>query len=161
MIVGLLTVTWMALWGTLDIGTAIMGVLVALASTSIVRQLYGERPPWPSRPPSIVRFLRLVQLGGVFIVELVRSTISVTREVLRPQIDIKPAVIAVPLDVESDVEITVLANLVSLTPGTLSIDVSADRRVLYVHTLTIDDDDGASVRRAIKDRLERFVARAL
>ena len=160
MIIVLLMLAWMALWGTLDVGTAFMGLVVALASTGIVRQLYDDRRPWPSRRPSFIRFLRLLQLGGIFILELVWSTLSVTKEVLRPRVDIKPAIIAVPLDVVTDVQITVLANLVSLTPGTLSIDVSDDRRVLYVHVLTIDDD-GTSARRAIKDRLERWVALAL
>ncbi len=160
MITALLTLVWMALWGSFDIGTALVGIAVAGLSTGIVRQLYGNRPRWPDRKPSVIRFLRLLQLGGVFIVELVRSTLSVTKEVLRPQIRVHPAIIAVPLDVTTDVQITALANLVSLTPGTLSIDVSPDRRLLYVHVLTIDDD-GAETRRAIKNRLEHSVARAL
>ncbi len=160
MIILLLTLVWMALWGSFDIGTALFGLLLAIFSASIVRQLYRSRRVWPTRRPSVRRFFRLLQLGGVFFVELVRSTVSVVIEVLRPKIHIRPAIIGVPLDVTSDVQITVLANLVSLTPGTLSIDVSPDRRILFVHVLTISDD-GTEVRRAIKGRLERAVARAL
>jgi multicomponent Na+:H+ antiporter subunit E len=66
---------------------------------------------------------------------------------------LKPGVIAVPLDAKSDSEITLLSVLVTLTPGTLSIDVSADRRFLYVHTLFIDDLEEA--RRSIKTGIER------
>ena len=160
MIIVLLTIAWMALWGSFDLGTAVVGVFVALLSTGIVRQLYGNRRPWPSRQPSLIRFVRLLQLGVIFLWELIRATFSVTKEVLRPRIRIHPAVIAVPLDVRTDVQITALANLVSLTPGTLSIDVSPDRRTLYVHALTIDDD-GTETRRAIKTRLEHWVALAL
>ena len=51
----------------------------------------------------------------------------------------RPGIIAVPLDAKTDVEITLLANLVSLTPGTISLDVSDDRSVLYVHAMFVED----------------------
>jgi multicomponent Na+:H+ antiporter subunit E len=54
-----------------------------------------------------------------------------------------------------------LANLITLTPGTLSLDVSADRRVLYIHVMYIDDDDLDSIRRSIKEGFERRVLEAL
>jgi multicomponent Na+:H+ antiporter subunit E len=52
-----------------------------------------------------------------------------------------PGIVRVPLDVKTDFEITLLANLISLTPGTLSLDVSEDRKVLYVHTMYVGDKD--------------------
>jgi multicomponent Na+:H+ antiporter subunit E len=65
-----------------------------------------------------------------------------------------PGVIAVPLDARTDAEITLLANLITLTPGTLSIDVSADRKVLYIHTMDLGDDP-VRFRREIKEGFER------
>lgn len=53
----------------------------------------------------------------------------------------KPGIVKVPLDAKSDIEITLLANLISLTPGTLSLDVSNDRKVLYVHAMYISDKE--------------------
>jgi multicomponent Na+:H+ antiporter subunit E len=67
----------------------------------------------------------------------------------------RPGVIAIPLDAQTDIEITVLANLISLTPGTLSLDVSADRQTLYIHTMYLDDPEAA--RRGIKRGFERRV----
>lgn len=158
MIYILLVLTWVLLWGTFDLRTLSTGIAYGAICLAIVLQLYRRRP-WPSRR-GLARTGRVLQLGAVFLIELVRSTLEVTVEVLRPRIRVKPAIVAVPLDAKTDVQITALANLVSLTPGTLSIDVSSDRKVLFVHALTIDDD-GTETRRAIKQRLERQVMQAL
>ena len=71
----------------------------------------------------------------------------------------RPGIVAVPLDARTDFEIMTLANLISLTPGTLSLDVSEDRRTLYVHAMFIDDPD--ALRREIKQGMERRVLEAL
>jgi multicomponent Na+:H+ antiporter subunit E len=71
--------------------------------------------------------------------------------------------VAVPLDIEtdSDAEITLLANLISLTPGTLSLDLSPDRRTLYVHAMDIPGGDLDRFRRNLKQELERRVIEVL
>jgi multicomponent Na+:H+ antiporter subunit E len=63
--------------------------------------------------------------------------------------------VAVPLDAKTDLEIAVLANLITLTPGSLSVDVSDDRRTLYVHAMFVSDPD--QVRTEIKRRFERWI----
>jgi multicomponent Na+:H+ antiporter subunit E len=70
-------------------------------------------------------------------------------------------VVAIPLDAKSDIEITLLANLITLTPGTLSLDVSSDRSVLYIHVMYVDNDDLDEVRRKIKSGFERRVLEVL
>jgi multicomponent Na+:H+ antiporter subunit E len=97
----------------------------------------------------------------VFLKELIKSALVVAREVLRPTLRIRPGVIAYPLDVQTGREITTLANLISLTPGTLSIDVSDDRRVLYIHAFLVQSEEATEVRDQIKETLEKHVARAL
>jgi len=67
--------------------------------------------------------------------------------------------VAVPLSVKSDLEIMVLTNLISLTPGTLSVDVSHCRSTLYIHAMDVDDPE--DLRRDIKDGFERRVKEAL
>ena len=71
----------------------------------------------------------------------------------------RPGVVAIPLDAETDAEITLLANLITLTPGTLSLDVSDDRRVLYIHAMYVDDVE--ELRRSIKDGFEKRVMELL
>ncbi|MCC7423674.1 MAG: Na+/H+ antiporter subunit E [Planctomycetaceae bacterium] len=74
---------------------------------------------------------------------------------------ITPGVIAIPLDVRTDAEITLLANLITLTPGSVSLDLSADRRTLYVHAMYIDGGDVEAYRRSVKEGLERRVLELL
>ncbi len=72
-----------------------------------------------------------------------------------------PGVVAIPLDARTDVEIALLANLITLTPGSVSLDLSEDRRVLYVHAMYIDGGDVEAYRRSVKDGLERRVLELL
>jgi len=74
-----------------------------------------------------------------FVWALIRGLLAVARLVLAPRLRLKPAVIAYPLTVSTDVQITLLANMMTLTPGTLSVDVSEDRRTLYIHVLDLGD----------------------
>ncbi len=72
-----------------------------------------------------------------------------------------PGVVAIPLDARTDLEITLLANLITLTPGSVSLDLSEDKRVLYVHAMYIDGGDIEAYRRSIKEGLERRVLELL
>ena len=72
-----------------------------------------------------------------------------------------PGVVAIPLDARTDAEITLLANLITLTPGSVTLDLSEDRRVLYIHAMYIDGGDVEAYRRAVKDGLERRVLELL
>ncbi|MCU0671145.1 MAG: Na+/H+ antiporter subunit E [Myxococcota bacterium] len=74
---------------------------------------------------------------------------------LTPTHHSRPGVIGVPLEAETPLEITTVANLITLTPGTLTLDVSDDRRTLWVHAMFIDDAD--ALRRALKEGMERRV----
>jgi multicomponent Na+:H+ antiporter subunit E len=69
----------------------------------------------------------------------------------------KPSVLALPLDAESDLEITILASLISLTPGTLSIDVTDDRKILYVHAMYTTNGDMDILKKEIKQGFERRI----
>ena len=86
---------------------------------------------------------------------LVISNLWVAYAIIMTPRHIKPGIIAIPLDIKSDLEIIILANLITMTPGTISMDVSTDRSVLYVHAMYIEDVEG--LKREIKDGLERKV----
>jgi multicomponent Na+:H+ antiporter subunit E len=96
---------------------------------------------------------------GFYLWELIIANLRVAYEVMTPGYRIRPGVIAIPLDARTDMEIAMLANLITLTPGTLSLDVSTDRRVLYIHALYVDDIE--AVRRNIKEGMERRVLEVL
>ncbi|MEO6012226.1 MAG: Na+/H+ antiporter subunit E [Devosia sp.] len=82
-----------------------------------------------------MRWLRLLLF---FLRELILSALQVSWLVLQPRLRLRPAIIAYPLTVTTDAQITLLANLISLTPGTLSVDVSADRGTLLIHAIDIE-----------------------
>ena len=83
------------------------------------------------------------------------------RAPLTPMSYVCPGVVAIPLDARTDVEIALLANLITLTPGSVSLDLSEDRRVLYVHAMYIDGGDVEAYRHSIKEGLERRVLELL
>ena len=114
----------------------------------------GSTSPQIGRP----RIGRLTVLGLVFLYEIVASAWRVAKLVLWPRIDIQPVIIGYPLSVTSDFEITLLANMITLTPGTLSVDVSEDRGTLYVHA--IDCWDNAQTIADIERTFERRIREA-
>jgi multicomponent Na+:H+ antiporter subunit E len=96
-----------------------------------------------------------LRFAAFFAWQVVASALRVAADVLAPRPRMRPAVVRVPLDVETDAEITLLAILITLTPGTLALDVSADRRTLLVHAMFAADAD--RVRREIKGGFERRI----
>lgn len=162
----LLTITWAALKGSFSLGNIVFGLILAGVILRFSRPVFegtGRADSGTSSglPRPIRRSWRVLGLIIVFLGELVESAVEVARYTLQPTLQIKPAIIAYPLDVQTDREITTLANLISLTPGTLSLDVSPDRSLLYVHSISVETEDGQEVIQGIKTTLERHVSRAL
>lgn len=98
---------------------------------------------------------KALEFAWFFIKELIKSNFYLAYDVITPKFHMKPRIVAVPLDVKTDLQITTLANLISLTPGTLSLDVSKDRSILYVHAMYAQDE-GQTIQK-IKDGMERRV----
>jgi multicomponent Na+:H+ antiporter subunit E len=106
-------------------------------------------------------YFRKVGLGlrllGFFIKELLIANWAVVKQVLSPRLKARPGIIAYPLELQNDILITLLANMITLTPGTLSVEVSPDRRFLFIHVLDIADSE--EEKRKIKDGFERYLQR--
>jgi len=101
--------------------------------------------------------LAWLHLTGLFFRELALSVKDVVITVLNPRRPIRSAIVAVPLDVTSDAGIALLANMITLTPGTTSLHVSEDRKMLYCHVMNVSDESVAG----IKDGFERSVKEVL
>jgi len=76
-----------------------------------------------------------------FLYELIKANFQVAFDVMNPRFTMKPGIVKIPLDAKTDLEITLLSSVISLTPGSLIIDVSDDRKVLYVHAIFISDKE--------------------
>lgn len=105
----------------------------------------------------IRRIIAALDLLLFFVRELTAASLRVAWDVVTPRARRSPGIISVPVDLETDRQITLLALLVTLTPGTLSLDVSTDRRSLYVHSMFTADPE--SVRATVKDGFERRIRR--
>lgn len=102
----------------------------------------------------VVRAWRLVAFVVFYLWELVAANALIAFEVVTPRRHLRPGLIAVPVRVESALHVTLLANLISLTPGTLTIDVSPDARVLYVHGMHVKSPEHLRTQiRKLEDRL--------
>ena len=106
----------------------------------------------------VVRIARAIAFALFFARELLLANLRVAWLVLRPRGRLRPAIVALPLDVQSDLAIQLLAATITLTPGTLSLDVASDRRTLYVHVVDLGPGgDVDAFVRATKATFERRI----
>lgn len=144
----MLAIAWGAMTGSFSPLNIVFGFCVAALALSLIREQVGSVSYFH-------RLFRAARLALVFLVELVKSSVNVAILVLRPRPKLAPAIVAYPLTVDRDFEITLLANLITLTPGTLSVDVSDDRKTLFIHC--IDAPDTSSVIEDIRTSFERRI----
>lgn len=102
------------------------------------------------------RVLAIIKLFFIFMRELILSNIAVLKIVLKPKLDMKPGIFAMTTNLEKSWEITTLANLITLTPGTLVVSISDDNKTLYIHAMNIDDVDESIA--SIKNTFEKAIA---
>jgi multicomponent Na+:H+ antiporter subunit E len=143
-----LALAWAALAGDFSLGSLLSGFGIGFVLILFSQQIM-------SGPNYIRKVWRVLDLFVYFLFQLVISNVRVAIDVLRPTAALRPGIIAIPLDVRTDEEIMLLVNLIMLTPGTLALDVSTDRRELYLHVMSGDDPD--AVRAQIKNGFERRV----
>lgn len=137
-----------SLMGRITVG----GLLVSYAAGYVLlwwlRPLLGPTAYF-HKVPQTLSFLLF------FIKDVLHSNLRVAREVLSIRRIGRAGVVAVPLSVKTDFEILLLVSLITLTPGTLGIDISGDRKTLYVHSMFVTTAD--EVRKSIKNGFERRV----
>jgi multicomponent Na+:H+ antiporter subunit E len=141
-----------AVRGQFTLTGLLAGFVVGYLALWVTKPLYPEATYF-------VRLPRILGLAGYFLYELVLSSFRVMWEVITPRHSSRPGIIGIELAARTDLEIMLVANMISLTPGTLSLDLSDDRRVLYVHFMFLDDPESA--RRDVRQGLERRVLEAL
>jgi multicomponent Na+:H+ antiporter subunit E len=148
----ILALGFSAVLGEFSVRGFVAGFFVGYVALWITRFLYG-------REGYFNHLSKVLRLAAYFLWQLVASNLRVLWDVITPQQTSRPGIIGIPLDARTDMEITLVANLVSLTPGTLSLDVSEDRSTLYVHVMFMDDIE--TVRAEIKNGIERRVLEVL
>ncbi|MEQ2527146.1 Na+/H+ antiporter subunit E [Robertmurraya yapensis] len=139
---------WMFIKVSYDFSSFIKGYIFGLIILFVFRRFFNSRF-------YVGRVLAVIKLLFIFLKELVLSNISVLKVVLKPKLDMRPGIFAYETVLTKDWEITVLSNLITLTPGTLVVDVSDDNKTLYIHAMDIADVDEAIT--SIKESFEKAI----
>lgn len=138
-------VGWLLLQRSVAPGQLLLAAVLALALPLFTRRFWPEQVPI-GQPRTLLRFLAVV------LWDIIVANIHVALLVLGPQRAIRPGFVRLALDLDNDFAITLFANTVSLTPGTVSAELSADRRYLTIHYLSCDDE--AALVATVKRRYE-------
>lgn len=144
----LLAAGWMLMNGHYSSQDFLIGFVVGFFALSLTQ-------PFQNKPEYGKRFYSLLKLVFTFIVQLIRGSLEVVWDVITPTHLSDPKIIKVPLTISSDFQIMLLANLVSLTPGSLTLDVSNDKKYLIVHAMFAKDEE--AIIRDIKNTFERLI----
>ncbi|MBB3113441.1 multicomponent Na+:H+ antiporter subunit E [Paenibacillus phyllosphaerae] len=144
----ILAFVWMFLNNEWSVVQFIVGFLVGLICLMLLRRFWTYEF-------YLYRVWALMKLFLLFNKELLHSSLVVLKQILQPKLAIQPGIFAYETELKSDWEITLLACLICLTPGTLTLDVSDDNRTLYIHAMDIQDADLLS--RQIKCTFEKAI----
>ncbi|MFP5322035.1 MAG: Na+/H+ antiporter subunit E [Acidimicrobiia bacterium] len=146
-----LTALWVGLWRSTTPATLLTGVVLAVALTWAVRRSDDHRERHRIHPLPLLRYL------GHMLVALVRSNVELAREVLTPTDYTRPGILEVRLPPSSELVLTVIANSITLTPGTITLELRAESSTLVVHVLHLRDTEAA---RAEVEHLHRLATAA-
>ncbi|HAI10370.1 MAG TPA: Na+/H+ antiporter subunit E [Phycisphaerales bacterium] len=134
----LLAVLWMCMWGLFDIWTMLAGFFFGyLLLGAVSRTWYPDGKGYGSK------LLNLASFGIYFIRILIQANLTVAKEVVTPKFNMTPRFVRYPVKGMTPLQITSLANAITLTPGTLSVDVLDNDEVLLVHCMYAEDRQSA------------------
>ena len=140
-----LLLLWLLLANQLSVGHLLLGAFLGWAIALLASGFWVDVQP-VAKPFKLVKFLLLVLL------DIVTANLEVARRILGPQAQLRPGFVVVPLELRDELALTMLTSIVSLTPGTVSADLSDDRRSLLLHCLDVSDP--AALVAQIKSRYE-------
>jgi multicomponent Na+:H+ antiporter subunit E len=156
LMIPLLAATWVLLTADVSLGGLVVGALLGAGITWVV----GEHFPWAPGMQEMLRAVpRAFRYAGRFLKALALANLQVAWIVVQPRLPIRPGIIAFRTRHRSDLGVTLLANSITLTPGTLTVDLSTEGDVLYIHALDIRHPDAVrdGIRRDLEDHtLEVF-----
>ena len=149
-----LAVLWLALTGAPDAANLALGLGLGSLITILVA-------PSSGRIRHAIRPAAAILLIPSFVWNVLRASVLVAIRVATPRRKLRPAIIAVPLDAGSELQTTLIANMISLTPGTLTLDHDENGEMLFVHVLHVPGGDVDAARSEIRNRIERPLLAAL
>lgn len=139
---------WMFIKVSYDPVSFIKGYIFGLLVIFVLRRYFHSRF-------YLFRLWSIIKLIFIFIKELIMSNVAIVKIVLKPRLDMRPAIFAMDTVLTKDWQIMLLSNLITLTPGTLVMDVSEDNKTLFIHAMNIGEvEDEIS---SIKNSFEKAI----
>lgn len=148
-------IVWCLLSWVPDAQDFIVGVFVSIFVAFMIGDLFVKRPHVLKHPLRYWYFL--VYYLPVFLWECFKANIDVAYRVIHPGLPINPGIVKVKTGLKTDTALTFLANSITLTPGTLSVDIDKDDGVLYIHWIDVKAKDVESATRIIVERFEKIL----
>jgi multicomponent Na+:H+ antiporter subunit E len=134
----------------------LVGIFVAALVAVLLGEMVIQQPHLIARHPRRY-FYFCFQYVPMFLWEVLKANIDVAYRVIHPRLPINPGIVKVTTSLRSDIALTLLANSITLTPGTMSVDISEDRSSLYVHWIDVRTDDVEAATKAIAERFEKIL----
>ncbi|MCK5454456.1 MAG: Na+/H+ antiporter subunit E [Calditrichia bacterium] len=150
----LILLLWFAFVWSLDVPDLLAGIVVAFLVVWLFSDIF---PAEISRIFHPIRFFWLIIYLPVFAWQVVKSNLDVTYRVFHPEIPIRPGIVKVKTILKTDIAKTFLANSITLTPGTLTVDFIDDN--LYIHWINIISDDPEVETKIIVSKFEKYLKR--
>ncbi|PQD95166.1 Na+/H+ antiporter subunit E [Pradoshia eiseniae] len=144
----ILALTWMFLTTSATGSSFVIGYLLGAIILYLFRRFF-DTPFYLRKVVSVVKLLL------IFIRELLIANLDVFKAILRPKLELKPGIFSYETTLKKDWQITLLANMITLTPGTLVMEISPDNQTLYIHALNIGEIDEMTA--GIRDSFERVI----
>lgn len=158
----ILAVIWMIINSTFSLPMFVVGLIIGWC-LSFFYDIVTESKPDSKSPTKadVKRVLKNIPnataLVFVFIGELLKANVAVLAAVFGSKSRVKPGIIAMPIELEKDFDIVALSNMITLTPGTITVEVSRDRKTLYIHALDASDPQGVidGINKTFADKLRK------
>lgn len=154
----MLSVLWFVIWLLLSWPPTVTNILSGIAVSAFVTFMTSdmfESHPNPLRRPS--RYLWFVWYAAVFLWECFKANIDVAYRVIHPDLPIRPGTVRVKTSLKSDIGLTFLANSITLTPGTTTVDIDKERGLIYIHRIYIKDGHAASEHLPVVEKFEKIL----
>jgi len=150
-------IVWCILNWSPDWQHLVVGVFVAALVAFITGDLFIQRPHVLAHPLRYIYFI--FWYLPVFLWEMIKANIDVAYRVLHPNLPINPGIVKVKTTLKSDTALTFLANSITLTPGTMTVDIDKDKGVLYIHWINVKATDVEAATKIIVERFEKILSK--
>lgn len=147
---------WFGLTWSFDWEHIFFGVLVSILVSILIGDLFSQRP---SQFMHLQRYLWFLYYIPYFLWQCIKANVDVAYRVLHPALPVKPGIVKVKTSLKSETGLTFLANSITLTPGTMSVDIDRENGCLYIHWIYVKDIDVDAASGKIVEHFEKILKR--